>query len=46
MNQIHNVVSMRMKKNSATVCDMGLRMKRGDHGINPNVQAQRSEGLL
>jgi hypothetical protein len=34
-----SIVSMRMKKNSATVCDMESRMKREDHGINPNVQA-------
>jgi hypothetical protein len=32
--------------NPATVHDMELRMKGGDHGINLNIQVQINEGLL
>jgi hypothetical protein len=37
------IVSMRMK-NSATVCDMELRMKREGHGVNPRLRFGVKEG--
>jgi hypothetical protein len=37
---------MRMKQNSATVCDMGLRMKREDHGVNTRLRFRVKEGSL
>jgi hypothetical protein len=37
-------VSVRTKENSATVCDMGSRMKREDHGVNPRLRFRVKEG--
>jgi hypothetical protein len=35
---------MRMKENSATVRDMGSRMKREDHRVNPRFRFGVKEG--
>jgi hypothetical protein len=40
----NNVVSVRMKKNSATVHDMGSRTKREGHGVNPRFRSRVKEG--
>jgi hypothetical protein len=37
---------MRMKVNSATVRDMGSRMKREDHGVNLRLRFGVKEGSL
>jgi hypothetical protein len=41
-----NAVSVRMKKNSATVHDMELRTKREDHGVNLRLRFGVKEGSL
>jgi hypothetical protein len=39
-----HIVSVRTKKNSATVHNMGLRMKREDHGVNLRLRFRVKEG--
>jgi hypothetical protein len=44
--RLFGIVSMRTKENSATVHDMGSRMKRKDHGVNPRLRFGVKEGSL
>jgi hypothetical protein len=43
---VADAVSMRTKKNSATVHEMEMRMKRECHGVNPRLRFGVKEGSL
>jgi hypothetical protein len=41
-----DIVSVRMKQNSATVCNMGSRTKREGHRVNPRFEVQGEGGIF